>query len=230
MENNTESNIEEKKYKGKVAKIIFLGIIVLLVGIVSGFYLLKGMNKGVKQNTFMYDVLKGSGLLINNESDDEGSNDNDYNLSTDSDSFDFNKLVFIQEKEGCKYYYYLTEEGDYLYYYSYGDYDYFYYASDSDGNMKSQTYKDYVAPTIIKVPNFTKISFENLTYCEDGCGEDPGNGLYKDINLNIIFEKNPNYRDGEIYYQSVKATEEYQVGSSDPITLIINMDKPESDD
>ena len=215
VENNNLISNEEKTTKKKILKTI-LGVIgILLIGIISGSYLLKAINSGVKENTFMYDILKSSGLLMQNEKAEElpTATDSDYEYATDSNAIA--GLTFIQEKDGCKYYYYINEDGDYLYYYSYTDDIYNYYASDSNGHYINETYNDYVPSEriYVTVPDFTKIKIEDLYD-------------YYNFNINVLYVPNSQYAENSIYYQNVKAGEKLELDDEGftytNITILVN--------
>lgn len=201
------NSIEEKKVKKNIVIIILSIIIILIIGIVSGFYILKGLNNGVKQNSFMYNILSSSGLLLseNHVISDELASDTDYGYASDSNIA--NKLTFIQEKDGCSYYYYVNDEGDYLYYYSYSKDIYNYYASDSNGSRINETYNDFEEPVYSTVPDFTKMTLEEVF------------DEYMDY-VSILYVPNNDYEENAIYYQTTKAGTEivgYNYG-----TIIVN--------
>ena len=232
-ENNVEEEIikeerekrEEKKAKGKALKIILIVLVSLIIGIIGGFYILSGMNKGVKQNTFMYDVLKKSGLLLSsNEVDNNttSATDANYDTATPVDSDVFNNMTFIQEKGHIKYYYYKTSEGDNLYYYTDGnDNIFYYYASDSDGHYMKETYKDYIAPELVSVPDFSKYSFDEFRmsgpdgYCMDGL----------EVCIEPIFILNDKYEENAIYYQEQEAGS--KISKYLIVRVVVNKEKPE---
>ena len=219
---NEKERKEEKKTKGKILKIILIVVISLIVGIVGGFYILSGINKGVKQNSFMYDVLNKSGLLLSsNEIDNNttSATDANYDTATPVDSDVFNNMTFIQEKNGIKYYYYKTSDGDNLYYYTndYSEDIFRYYASDSDGYFMDQTYMDYMfeKPKYVTVPDMSSYNFDDIKDGIDG-------SYFEGLKINFIVIKVPNekYKDKEIYYQSIKSGEKLVEWGT--ITIIVN--------
>ena len=200
------NSISESTFKKNTVKIILSVVLVLIVGIASGFYILKGLNSGVKQNSFMYNILSSSGLLLseNKQVEDVISDD----LASDSNFA--NRLTFIQEKDGCSYYYYITDEGDYLYYYSYTKDIYNYYASDSNGESINDTYNDPEEPVTYTVPDFTKMTVEEVQ----------DNYWGPDSYVEILYVPNGNYPENAIYYQSIKAGEDIYNGNYG--TIIVN--------
>lgn len=204
------NNIEEKKVKKNIVKIILLIVLFLGIGIISGFYILKGLNTGVKENTFMYEVLSNTGLLLSNNEVSIDEVPSDVELEYASDSNIINKLTFIQEKDGCNYYYYINEDGDYLYYYSYSKDIYNYYASDSNGDYINSTYRDPIEPFYYDVPDFTKMTVDEVKE----------HYLNPDETVEILYIPNSDYEENVIYYQSIEAGE--KITNGDYGTIIVN--------
>ena len=158
----------------------------------------------------MYDILSNSGLMLsgNQEISDDLASDTDYGYASDSNIA--NQLTFIQEKDGCSYYYYINEEGDYLYYYSYSKDIYNYYASDSNGNYINETYNDPEEPVYSTVPDFTKMTLEEVQE----------NYWNPDDYVEILYVPNSAYEENAIYHQTIKAGEKITNGNYG--TIIVN--------